>query len=332
MSNSSAEIPVDDTYSTYENGDVYPDDDGSYSSGRTLATTTTMYRHENGRTYHAYRDGEYWQPNDEKQNNHEAIVHHLCIMTLQDKLFLAPIEDPKVILDLGTGTGIWAADIADKFPTAEVIGTDLSPVAPGMHPSNCRFEIDDMASEWVAFPPSSISFIHIRGLFGSIADWPSLYAQCYTHLEPGGWIEQVEFSIHNRSADGRLDGGSTLGRWSGNAMSIAEGTGKTFEIAENMAGLIGEAGFEGLVERVFKWPIGPWSSDKRLKELGRWNLLNWEEGMEGWCMAPYTRVLGWSPAEVQEWLVNIRKALRDRKAHVYHEVRVVYARKPFEAT
>lgn len=25
-------------------------------SGRTLATTTTMYRHENGRTYHAYRE------------------------------------------------------------------------------------------------------------------------------------------------------------------------------------------------------------------------------------------------------------------------------------
>lgn len=43
-------------------------------SGRTVATTTTMYRHENGRTYHAYRDGEYWQPNDAQQNNHEGIV------------------------------------------------------------------------------------------------------------------------------------------------------------------------------------------------------------------------------------------------------------------
>jgi len=43
-------------------------------SGRTLATTTTMYRQENGRTYHAFRDGEYWQPNDAQQNNHEAIL------------------------------------------------------------------------------------------------------------------------------------------------------------------------------------------------------------------------------------------------------------------
>jgi len=121
--------------------------------GRTVATTTTMYRHENGRTYHAYRDGEYWQPNDEQQNNHEAIVfvtcprslsraiiaadntttssHHLCIMTLQDRLYLAPISsNPRRILDIGTGTGIWATDMADKFPDAHVIGTDLSPVAP----------------------------------------------------------------------------------------------------------------------------------------------------------------------------------------------------------
>lgn len=28
--------------------------------------------------------------------------HHLCIMTLQDKLFSAPLKDPKTILDLGT--------------------------------------------------------------------------------------------------------------------------------------------------------------------------------------------------------------------------------------
>ena len=67
---------------------------------------------------------------------------------------------------------------------------------------------------------------------------------------------------------------------------------KTFEIAENMAGLITEAGFVDVTEKRFKWPIGPWSSEPRLKEIGRWNLLNWEEGMEGWVIAPYTRVLG----------------------------------------
>ncbi|KAM3420373.1 hypothetical protein BST61_g3652 [Cercospora zeina] len=321
-------IPIDDHYSTYS-GDHYGRENESYTSARTLATTTRMYRHENGRTYHAYRDGEYWQPNDEKQNNHEAIVHHLCLMTLRDKLFLAPVTSPRRILDIGTGTGIWATDVADKFFEAEVIGTDLSPVQPGMQPDNCRFEIDDCMSEWV-YPKNHFDFIHIRGLFGSISDWPQLYQRCYEHTEPGGWLEQVEWSIQNRSADGSLSPDATLAKWSRYGIECGRRINKTFQIAETMAGLIKEAGFVDVVEKRFKWPIGPWSSDPRLKEIGRWNLLNWEEGMEGWVIAPYTRVLGWSVNDVQDWLQEIRRALRDRKKHVYHEVRLVYARKPFD--
>jgi len=98
--------------------------------------------------------------------------------------------------------------------------------------------------------------------------------------------------VHNRSPDSTLPPSSVLAVWSQIAVQIGTLTGKTFEIAENMAGLIREAGFMDVVEKRFRWPIGPWSSDARLKELGRWNLLNWEEGMEGWILANYTRVLG----------------------------------------
>jgi methylase of polypeptide subunit release factors len=41
------------------------------------------------------------------------------------KLHFAPIEDPHRILDVGTGTGIWAIDMADQYLMAEVIGVDL---------------------------------------------------------------------------------------------------------------------------------------------------------------------------------------------------------------
>jgi len=41
--------------------------------------------------------------------------HHLWYMTLDDHLFLAPIkENPQHVLDIGTGTGIWAIDFG-KF-------------------------------------------------------------------------------------------------------------------------------------------------------------------------------------------------------------------------
>ena len=46
------------------------------------------------------------------------------------QLFNAPIDKPKRILDIGTGTGIWAIEVADQYPETEIIGTDLSATQP----------------------------------------------------------------------------------------------------------------------------------------------------------------------------------------------------------
>lgn len=44
-----------------------------------------------------------------------------------DGLYKAPVENPHTarVLDLGTGTGIWAIEFATDYPDAEVIGLDL---------------------------------------------------------------------------------------------------------------------------------------------------------------------------------------------------------------
>jgi methylase of polypeptide subunit release factors len=44
---------------------------------------------------------------------------------LEGELHLVPLKNPQEILDVGTGTGIWAIDVADKFSSAQVIGTDI---------------------------------------------------------------------------------------------------------------------------------------------------------------------------------------------------------------
>lgn len=69
-------------------------------------------------------------------------------------------------------------DFADAYPSAEVIGTDLSPIQPLFVPSNVKFELDDAQLEWT-YKPNTFDFVHIRCLFGSISDWPALYAQIY---------------------------------------------------------------------------------------------------------------------------------------------------------
>jgi hypothetical protein len=59
----------------------------------------------------------YTFPNDEKEQDHMDILGHMFTLILSGKLFLAPIgENPQRILDLGTGTGLWAVDMGQSIP------------------------------------------------------------------------------------------------------------------------------------------------------------------------------------------------------------------------
>jgi methylase of polypeptide subunit release factors len=55
--------------------------------------------------------------------------HEILLQLMNGEILQAPLKHPQRILDCGTGTGIWAIDAADKYPSAEVIGTDLRQVA-----------------------------------------------------------------------------------------------------------------------------------------------------------------------------------------------------------
>jgi methylase of polypeptide subunit release factors len=70
--------------------------------------------------------------------NRSDLQHNLFLLTFGDKLGLAPPNDPgaKVgrVLDVGTGTGIWAIDYADEHPEAEVV---LLPANPTRASTNC---------------------------------------------------------------------------------------------------------------------------------------------------------------------------------------------------
>lgn len=58
-----------------------------------------------------YAEQGYLIPNDEEEKDRLDIIHELMLTLLDRKLFLAPVSDtPARVLDLGTGTGIWAID------------------------------------------------------------------------------------------------------------------------------------------------------------------------------------------------------------------------------
>ena len=79
-----------------------------------------------GRRYHSYFGiNKNPMPTDEKEQDRLDLHHEILLQLMDYKYHLAPLDTPHRILDIGTGTGIWAVDMAYRYPCAEVTGTDL---------------------------------------------------------------------------------------------------------------------------------------------------------------------------------------------------------------
>ncbi|KAL1963890.1 hypothetical protein VTN77DRAFT_7696 [Rasamsonia byssochlamydoides] len=103
-----------------DNDSTYGNELSTYSAS--LTSSVLNYRHENGRRYHGYRDGSYLLPNDEDESNRLDMANELTLRIMGRRLFLAPIgPSPQRVIDIATGTGIWAIEFADQYSSAEVI-------------------------------------------------------------------------------------------------------------------------------------------------------------------------------------------------------------------
>jgi hypothetical protein len=155
-----------------------------------LTSSARDYVFENGRRYHRFHEGSYHFPNDDSEQNREDMTHTL-ITSFCGRLHFAPIgTNPQNILDIGTGTGIWAissesirelgdgsqADssvVGDQYPSANILGVDLSPIQPTWVPPNVKFMVDDVESPWL-YPQNHFDYIHSRHMVMAIRDWPRL--------------------------------------------------------------------------------------------------------------------------------------------------------------
>jgi SAM-dependent methyltransferase len=204
-------------------------------------------------------------------------------MMLDNKTHLCPLpETLGKVLDVGTGTGIWAVDFADEHPEAEVVGTDLSPIQPSWVPPNLKFEVDDATLDWT-FAPDSFDFVHMRNLFGSIADWHALYAQAFRATKPGGWIESKEPSVQMTADDGSIVPGMAIYDWGRLFADIGRKTGRSMEIIETgvIVDAIKAAGFVDVEVKKFKMPITGWAKEPNLRQIGTFNHFANEQALEG---------------------------------------------------
>ena len=237
-------------------------------------------------------------------------------MTLNNALYLSPISDNiSTVLDVGTGTGIWAIEYAQEHPSVQVIGVDLSPIQPAFVPPNCSFIIDNVEEDWVY--DKKFDFIHSRMLVLGIHDWSRFFRQSWDYMKPGGWLEMQELQLPCQCDDGSATRESPFIDWSHKLMEAATNVSIDTLACEKFEDQLTRQGFINIKHESIKWPIGPWAKGKKEKELGMWMLENTLQGLQGLSMALLTRHLGWSPEAVELFLVGVRKQMFDRSSHVY---------------
>ncbi|KAI5816663.1 S-adenosyl-L-methionine-dependent methyltransferase [Pyronema omphalodes] len=301
---------------------------GYDTSTASLTSSVNQYIFENGRRYHTYYGPDkYLLPTDEKEQDRLDLNHEIMRLVLDDEIHNAPLDEPTRILDIGTGTGIWAIDMADKYPMAEVIGTDLSPIQPDWVPANCRFEVDDAMLEWT-FKEDSFDFIHCRNIASGVSDWNHLISEIMRCTTPGGYVELGEYSLTMNSDDGTMkpDNGAKI--YMDHLQEAMRKMGRPAPKLESMKMLLEKAGFEDVHALESKEPMGPWPKDPRQKKIGAMSLLNCEGAFESYGMAAFTRILDMDAKRAHAICEAALAAVRNKNYHMYGKFYRVYGRKP----
>lgn len=326
-SGAGANIEVDDTSSSEPDSSI-----GSSLSSSTTSVSSSIFSftYANGRRYHSdrFRKADYFMPNDEKEQDRLDLYHHIFLSLLGGQLFTAPLDKPQRVLDVGTGTGIWAIDFADEQPQAEVIGTDVSPIQPNWVPPNVRFEVEDMEEEWT-FRHDYFDYIHMRSMSGSFMDWDKVLEQAYNATAPGGYVEYQDYGCQMYLSDGTLLQGISekhpISTYFHHVVGAAEKQGRPLVVAPTMKARMEKAGFVDCVAKTAIWPAGPWPKDKRLKEIGKWGLLGALDSLLPFAIHLLTKE-GWEVKDIEELCDKVAKSYAKNKYYTYGWF--VYGRKP----
>ncbi|KAL2266029.1 hypothetical protein VTJ83DRAFT_5381 [Remersonia thermophila] len=309
--------------------------EGCADQQQPVSMTSSIRDHvfEGGLRYHAYHEGKYAFPNDETEQNRDDMKHTMTLMLCNGEYFYSPVGDVLErggeVLDLGTGTGIWAMELGDRYPQSTFTGIDLSPIQPTFVPENVHFFVDDFEEEWID-PDDKYDFIHLRHTLHSVQDPDALLQRVYRHLKPGAYFEAQELLSVPSSDDGTLTDETPYAlrdylRFLAQGMHARAGC-DVYGISA-LPKRLEAAGFTDIKTVVHKCPLGIWPRDAQLRSCGLFLRTAMMDGLRGISRRPLM-ALGWTPLQIEMFLVDVRRAIMDEGKHVYFPFHVVYARKP----
>lgn len=301
--------------------------DNNTSASTSMAESMREYVFENGRRYHRFREGRYNFPNDDVEQQREDMKHAMVKMLCNQLLFAPLGVNPQEILDIGTGTGIWAIEMGDIYESANILGVDLSPIQPEWVPPNVRFMVDDIESPWL-HPRNFFDYIHARHTVMAIKDWPRLMRRSLEHLRPGGWLEIQEVYHYPISLNGTMAADNPVAKYWALINEGLANLGVNFYGVTGLADMMRDCGYINVTERVLQIPIGTWPKNKVLKTVGLYWRTILLDGIQAIALGPLTRGCGWSREQVELFLIQVRRAYQDNGGLMYMPLHIIYGQKP----
>ncbi|ELQ32968.1 hypothetical protein OOU_Y34scaffold01007g17 [Pyricularia oryzae Y34] len=266
-------------------------------------------------------------PNDE---------HRVILDLFEDKYHLAPLTNPRRVLDVGTGPGTWAIEY--------VIGIDIEYVKPHLSkPKNCTFMVMDATKDWEF--EEGFDLIHVR-MLGDMQAKGHLVESIYSvrkdpqllhnrigtddllhkNLNPGGWAEFTEWIVHVQSPDHSLDGGAFM-RWNKVLRRGLRELGSSVFYPLEYRRILRLAGFVNIQENKYAAPTNACYPGKRLQRIGNLMTRNWLGVIEPLSL-PVFGALGWSQESLDRLIDDVKKEIVDPKFHSYMTLMTVSCQKP----
>lgn len=201
----------------------------------------------------------YFLPKDDEEVNRLDFQHFLFRVALRGN-YAAPIEKPASILDVGTGTGRWAMEMAALFPQANVFGLDVIPppdesasLGNGLdrRPDNYIY-VKGNVLDGLPFPDDAFDFVHQRLLVAAIpeARWQDVVTELLRVTKPGGWVELLE-AIPTQGGPGM----NQLYQW---LVGVGLRRGVNTLVTPRIGEFLRNAGAQPVVTRDLPMALGKW--------------------------------------------------------------------------
>ena len=213
--------------------------------------------------------------------------------------------------------------IAERFPKAEIIATDITNAfQPPSAPPNVFFELDDAQNEWAYNQP--FEFIHMRNLSGAFPSWDAIYSEVSQNLRLGGTFEIADRDLIQFRKD-ILNSNTSI--FNGAIQSAADKSGRPLNLDHLKEPVFDKAGLRVVKTRVLEVPLGTYDPDPRKKLTGKMAIIAALEGLEAVSLRLLTKHLGWKEDDVRELCKKVKEEVMRPDAQAFIRVHFVIARK-----